>query len=312
MRQSTSTTSPTTLAYEVLTHDHSRRESLLLALQDAAERALAPAREILRNKLTPVEREIQDYVESLPLSAGAWYRPIHNVIVPLAMLKICEAQTASRDLVIAAQLHDIGYSAVNLQAQLEQSRKELKDARTLHMDLGAKMAADFLATLKANKHLVIDDERILQIKEIIATHDNPYLGKQLVGQEALLHRDADRCFVLSCVSFWKDYLAYISDPQAIESCNEARLPATPDTLLNARRFSFGLTHTNVVPNLNESGPELPVSQFTKRVSEHMLQSRHDEIPKVGFCLVNNKSPSTLFYDAIMQEMQLLAQEVISI
>jgi HD superfamily phosphodiesterase len=137
------------------------------------------------------------------------------------MIEICERTGASRDLVVAAVLHDIGYAGLKIPGTLEGAKWDSKDVRETHMAAGAEMSKKYLRELQAEGALELTSERIEKLVEIIATHDNPYIGKPLNEQEALLHRDADRAFVISAVSFWKDYLAYLSDAKHTKRFAEA-------------------------------------------------------------------------------------------
>ena len=71
--------------------------------------------------------------------------------------------------------------------------------RTKHMKAGAIIAQQLLERVKYNtKH-------IPEIVQLISTHDNAYLGieQSTIGEKLI--RDADACFILTELSFWKDY-----------------------------------------------------------------------------------------------------------
>ena len=291
--------------FSTLAHDTGRQQKLLSSLKAATERALPTARETLRNRLSPLEREVQTYVDSLHFAGGTWYRPIHNVIVPLAMIAICNAEGAKRDLVIAAQLHDIGYSAISLPSLLQGARLELKDAREAHMHASKIMSDEFLTRLTQEGHVALSPTRKQQLLEIIVTHDYPYIGKSLSDREALLHRDADRCFVLSCVSFWKDYLALVSDSEVVANCSSAHVQASPHTLLEARRTSFLLCDSKVVPGLNESSTEPMFSGIAETIVEGMSAHREGEVQDILNSLIDGDAMEALFYEAILREIRLL-------
>lgn len=291
--------------FSALAQDTVLQQKLLSSLKVATEKALPAARKTLSNLLSPLEREVQTYVDSLHFADGTWYRPIHNVIVPLAMIAICNAEEAERDLVIAAQLHDIGYSAISLPSLLQGARLELKNAREAHMHASKIMSDEFLTKLTKEGRLSLSPTRKQQLLEIIATHDYPYIGKQLSDREALLHRDADRCFVLSCVSFWKDYLALISDTEVVANCSSAHVQASPLTLLEARRTSFLLCDSKVVPGLNESSTEPVFSAIAETIVEGMSARREREVQGILNSLNDGDAMEALFYQAILREIRLL-------
>jgi hypothetical protein len=250
----------------------------LQALQAAADAAFPLCATILNARLTQTERDILSFVNSQPLSAGSWYRPIHNLIVTMSMIRICESTNANRDLVLAAILHDVGYSAVEIPGTLQGAAWDTQDARVAHMAAGRQMSEEHLRRLMDEGQLRLDDDRLTKILDIIATHDNPYLGKPLSGSEALLHRDADRLFVLSCTSFWKDYVAFLSDSGQREKFTREQIEPTPENFLQMRQASFVQDVSNSKSHLTTFEPM--VSDFAKEAVEQQLADRRAEIAAV--------------------------------
>jgi hypothetical protein len=183
------------------------QESLLLTIKNAAKSSLISYQEYLLPKLSKIQKETLKYTQKQEFNDGAWYRPIHNLIVPIAMENLIKLEkNVNSDLMLAAILHDIGYSQIHIANTLEGANWEGIDKREVHMKIGSFMANKFL-TEETN----INKERIDRLTSIIAEHDNPYIGKTLNEKESIFVRDADRCFVPSTFSFYKDYLAYLND-----------------------------------------------------------------------------------------------------
>lgn len=183
------------------------QESILFTIKTAAKSSLFSYQEYLLPKLSNIEKETLEYTQKQEFNDGAWYRPIHNLLVPIAMSKIISLENnINPDLMFSAILHDIGYSQIHIADTLEGANWEGVDKREEHMKIGARMAKDFL-----NEHIIIDKSRIEILTAIIAEHDNPYIGRSFTQKESIFIRDADRCFVPSTFSFYKDYLAYLND-----------------------------------------------------------------------------------------------------
>jgi len=178
------------------------------------------------------------------------------------MIQICKAGEASRDLVLAAMLHDICYSGLTIPGTLQGAAWEAHDMRQQHMRLGASMSDEFLTRLiTAGESLT--EERKDQLVEIIRTHDNPYIGIPLTNKDSLLHRDADLAFVVSAASFWKDYLAYVSQPRGLSSVGNIDGGFTPTLLLERRRASF----ENEEPMTSRTGQVIVSGQLERRKGE---------------------------------------------
>lgn len=262
------------LESDILSRSKEMRRMLLGSLEQATRLAELECESMLLDQLSPLENKVFSFVRSHNFVEGAWYRPIHNVLVPRAMIEICERTGASRDLVLAAMLHDVGYAGLKIPGTLEGAKWDTRDVRESHMEAGAQMSRKFLNQLREEGSLDISPERIEELVQIIATHDNPYIGKPLTGQEALLHRDADRAFVISAVSFWKDYLAYLSDSKHVKTFAEAKIKLTPEAFLRLRQGSFEEDSTNTMarftsyePMTSEVGAEICAGQLARRLAE---------------------------------------------
>lgn len=266
------------LESELLSRSLEMREILLLSLQEATNQAIPQCASILDAQLSPVERHVFTWVNGHNFIDGSWYRPFHNLVVSQAMIGICQHTGASRDLVLAAMLHDIGYAGLNIPGTLQGAAWDSKDIREKHMIAGATMSKRFLTQLRATGALDLDEERIDKLVEIIATHDDPYLGRPLKEREALLHRDADRAFVISCVSFWKDYLAYLSDSKHITRFANENIKCTPEAFLELRRGSFEMDRSNQMARFTSYEPM--ESDTGASISQRQLLLRRAETREV--------------------------------
>jgi len=201
----------------------------------------------LMELLNPEEQIIQDYLIGLSFKDGAWYRPMHNVIVPAAMMAICNRDNYNRDLVIPALLHDAGNSLMYVASTSEGADWENVDKRKKHMELGGIMTHTALTLLKSQGILDITDKRILELKNIVDTHDFPYLGIDLEDKEAQAHRCADRVFVMSCLSFYKDLIACSGDYNYKEKAADFGFKINPKEFLLSR-MPFFYNHEYQLPD----------------------------------------------------------------
>jgi hypothetical protein len=272
---------------ELLLRSELTRVRLLNALQEATKQAETECKAILAPQLTNAERELLEWVNYLPFVDGSWYRPIHNLIVPMAMLSICRESAAPRLMVIAAIVHDVGYTAFEVPGTLQGAGWTTKSLREGHQLASKEMSAPILNRLRNEGKLRMSDETLAHILEIIATHDNPYIGIPLTDPLAKLHRDADRSFVISCVSFWKDYLAYLSDSKRMETFASHKIRLSPDTFLRLREASFVndplnplREHTSYEPMTSSRAHEIFEAQRSLRAEEFAkvleLLSRTDD------------------------------------
>ena len=258
----------------ILARNPELRRIFLDVLKGAATSALATCRRELLNDLNSAEQQTFSFVEKHAFNEGAWYRPIHNVIVPQAMISICAHSTASRDLVLAAILHDVGYAGLKIPDTLRGTAWANKDTREAHMAASAVMSRAFLE----KENFELSSERIDTLVDIIATHDNPYIGKPLEDTEALLHRDADRAFVISAVSFWKDYLAYLSDDKKLKKFADKGIELTPQRFLRLREGSFSEDALNDMAQFTTFEPM--TSPRGEAIAQNQRSERLAEIPHV--------------------------------
>ncbi len=216
--------------------DH--RKEVVKLMKEIASGRQADFDKSLNNLLLPAERVVQSYVQELGFSEGAWYRPIHNIIVTAAMITICERENYSRNLVFAAQLHDAGNSLMKVADTTEGASWESVDKRWKHMELGGVMLYTALGLLRGIGQVEISNQEILNLKRIVDTHDFPYLGKELTDPEAQAHRCADRVFVPSALSWYKDMIAHFSDKSYLEKAVQLQFQLSPREFLLSRLAFF--------------------------------------------------------------------------
>ncbi len=219
------------------TNSNYRKEAVGL-MKEIASKRQADFDKSLNDLLLPAERVVQSYVQELGFSEGAWYRPIHNTIVTAAMAAICEREKYSRNLVFAAQLHDAGNSLMKVADTTEGASWESVDKRWKHMEIGGVMLYTALGLLKEIGQIEISNQEILNLKRIVDTHDLPYLGKELTDSEAQAHRCADRVFVPSALSWYKDMIAHFSDKSYIEKADQLGFELSPQEFLLSRLAFF--------------------------------------------------------------------------
>lgn len=111
-----------------------------------------------------------------------------------------EKKESLEDILIPAIiLHDIGWSTIGKEKNTSWGKKSL---RAKHMKNGAILSSKILEKVNYPKDL------ITKITKLVSTHDNAYLGVPQVTIEEKLVRDADACFVLTALSFWKDHYVF--------------------------------------------------------------------------------------------------------
>jgi hypothetical protein len=279
----------------------------LQALRSAATEVFPVCASIIDKQLSETEQATLSFVNSQPFSEGSWYRPIHNLLVTMAMIRISESRGANRDLVLAAILHDVGYAALEIPGTLHGAAWDKRDVRVQHMAAGKEMSEEYLLQLTREGKLSISSQRLEKILEIIATHDNPYIGKPLSDSEALLHRDADRAFVLSCASFWKDYLALLTDPGQLRRFHGANVDATPEALLALRKASFQDDPSSPMRHLTTFEPMK--SEYAQKLVQAQLELRSKEIP-VFLSLIEEQQSAHVelkgaFARAIMTDFEIV-------
>lgn len=217
--------------------------------------------ERLKPKLNAQEARLYEIVEGVTFKEGSWYRPHHNFIVTAAMLSLCLKENLDRNVLMpAAILHDIGYSVVEISKYGADWTG--KDKRIAHMEAGAVMARGILG--ETGLSLGERDE----IVEIIRTHDNCYIGEPYSTDNQLYHRDADRLYVMSFSSFYKDFLNYL-DTSKVTSVGD-----------HLSKSSLSFYNENKEDTAEESGDYryIPFTLMSaKRLGDEQFRQRTEEI-----------------------------------
>ena len=133
------------------------------------------------------------------LAESRWWDLMHTEMSIGYLFKIIKEEgkeELENVLVPAIILHDVGWSTIGDEKHVSWGGEEM---RRKHMEMGAKIAEDVL------NRVGYDPLLTKQIVHLVSTHDNTYLGIEQKTYEEKLVRDADACFVLTELSFWKDY-----------------------------------------------------------------------------------------------------------
>ena len=299
-----------------LIHDPECRRQCVAALERADERVRLQLQSRVEALLSPLEQKLLADVDRLAFTEGSWYRVTHNRIVPLAMRRIINGEQEADDLMLAAIAHDAGYAMIAIAATTAGPDWQAPDRRQGHMDEGARYLEETLRAYRDAGELTITDERIATLRDIVATHDNPYLGEPLSTREERLHRDADRCFVMSHLSFWKDYLAYVSTDDWATSLAEWGEAPTPEALLLQRLPSFYRTSAELPANwdasvypltvdraaLNEGGAHESIeSALAKQIVDQLFVARAHELERFYACSTVDELEA-FFEQALYQDL----------
>lgn len=301
-----------------LKDEHFRKQAVGL-MKEIANFHQSQLGDNLSELLTEPEKIIYKFVRDLSFQEGAWYRPAHNIIVPAAMISICQREDFPRDLVYPALLHDAGNSLMVVADTTKGADWENPDKRYKHMQLGSTMTSTALLFLKSLGY-EMDTKRIPVLAEIVATHDYPYLCRELTTREELAHRDADRVFVPSALSWYKDLIAHASDTKYLEKAKASGMEISPEQFLLCRLAFFYKSETEL-PKLDDSAnlhlhPELasynecgktesPYTDTAKEMIDEMFVRRASELETVRGCSLEQFG--RLFERAFVSEIERLLE-----
>ncbi len=136
------------------------------------------------------------------LAKGRFWDLWHTELSIADMQKILEEEgliNRSNVFIPAIILHDTGWSTVGEEKNDSWGNRDL---RITHMAASAVIAKKILEDLH------YDPELIPEILDLVAHHDDAYLGLEPKILEQKIIRDADACFILSYPSFWKDVVKH--------------------------------------------------------------------------------------------------------
>ena len=186
-------------------------------LQKLVSRQYLVLLDLVKARLTDFEKELLELVMPRYVKGCRWYDPYHVLYSTLFLLELCEKEKLDRSVLIPAIiLHDVGYSTLTSGKGGEAivGGTISADGRLAHMKAGVEITAEIFAELR-NRGFVSETMVEKTVQDVIATHDNPYIGLALETPLEEQHREADRIFVMSFVSFAKDYLRYLEEGKGI-------------------------------------------------------------------------------------------------
>lgn len=184
-------------------------------VQKIVERKTHILIDILKERLTEFERELLELVMPRYTQGCRWYDPFHIPYSALFLINLCQKENLDRSVLLPALLlHDVGYSV--LTAGKNENAEKVKigivsvEDRAAHMKAGVQITAKLFAELR-KRGFISETSVEKTVQDIVATHDNPYMGIPLETPLEEQHRDADRIWVVAFVSFVKDYLRYLEE-----------------------------------------------------------------------------------------------------
>ena len=258
-------------------------------------------------QLTQVARDIQSEVDMLAKDEGKWYRPSHNLVVNSSMCAMIQGGEAQDDMFYVAQLHDAGYEGQHI--AMGGPGWEDIGVRDRHMIVGS----DYCRTRLTNDAYILglNGDRIEELAQMVGVHDNPYLGIPIVGEARAL-RSADRCFVPSVISWYKDMLAYVVSEAYMQKVHDLGGEYSPEMFLDARiafffddGSPFDRSFRPELASFNEGGGCEPCyTQTEKGIVTRMIQSRIGELGKLGD-MSDASDFKGLINEAYLSEMEWL-------
>ncbi len=157
---------------------------------------------ITKKDLKPLYQQIYDL--ALPYyRRGREAEDIHHLVVTEIMMNLLKKTILDEEIMLATSLlHDIGYATIAHDKKKDYGGRQQQylPERIVkeHMTSGAKIAKKILFQLDFPKNKIND------VCEIIATHDNPKLGLPLKTKEQKLLREADNLWMTTEEAFWID------------------------------------------------------------------------------------------------------------
>lgn len=164
--------------------------NLIKTLQDIVIRIQPKLSQLVRKELSGRDLDLLEYVffrYYRPDNKGRWYDPYHILLSTRFAVQLAKIPGVSSLVVPGIILHDIGYSVA--------------EDRVGHMREGEILSREILKGIG-----LFNEKEIGKIAEMVGTHDNPYIGMPIKDPDGLALRDADRIFVMSFVSFYKDWV----------------------------------------------------------------------------------------------------------
>ncbi|KKQ01741.1 MAG: hypothetical protein US11_C0004G0011 [Candidatus Roizmanbacteria bacterium GW2011_GWA2_36_23] len=197
---------------------------------------------------------------SLPFYAkGRLWDSIHLLIGIehlMTVLKNIKSIKLRNILVPAFILHDIGWSKLGNEKNTGWGSVKM---RSLHMKFGAIIAKLLLSEIKYPK------KYIPEIINLVAHHDDVYLGKSPKTLEEKLLRDIDSCFIFTAPSFWKDW--HIRCHEGLGSDPDEK-GLKPLEFLNKQSKKYSLKFTGAAQKITD-----------KEIKSRKLEIKQDILPE---------------------------------
>lgn len=173
--------------------------------------------QLVGEQLEGRERKLLDYIFATYYQEGKvmgrWYDPYHVLFSTCFALALERTDEKILPLIVPGIiLHDIGYCALQDKTNLNNPW-----GRILHMQEGSAMAAKSLVLVGG-----YNPYEIGIIVEMDATHDNWILDIQTEDPDCLALIDADKIFVMSFISFYKDWVGGEGEGLSVEEFFDSR------------------------------------------------------------------------------------------
>ncbi|MFH1423789.1 MAG: hypothetical protein ABIG29_02440 [Candidatus Nealsonbacteria bacterium] len=182
---------------------------VIKALKEVSAKFQPDLFQVVKKELSVSDLKLLDYVFTTYYpegnTKGRWYDSYHVLLSTHFAVQLERTNDLVSPLIIPGIiLHDLGYTVLP-----DGSKKNWSTGqnRILHMQEGAAVAAKCLAEMGCYNPFEIGI-----IVEMVATHDNWILGIPTSDADILALVDADKVFIMSFLSFFKDWVSEIGHP----------------------------------------------------------------------------------------------------
>lgn len=229
--------------------------------------------------LNPAERFAFEEVRNMAWEEGKWYRPPHNVIVTasgIASYKF-DPEKCSEFVKLNSIIHDAGYQTIELGGSEKGAVWEAHDVRLQHMEGSKIFGKRMYELLRTNGLITITDEEIEVQCNILGEHDNPYLMLPMNEEESKFLRDADRAYVPSASSYYKDLITHYDDEGYLRRAAELGEEVSPEFFLRAR-MALMWPDTDWIP-VSLDTDRFPLETRLRHYSEGKGEPQRTEVGK---------------------------------
>lgn len=178
---------------------------MIEVLKELAAKFQPDLLQVMRKELAGSDLKLLNYVFATYYQegkvAGRWYDPYHILLSTHFAAQLERTNDLVSPLIIPGIiLHDLGYCAFSAEDRASRTNWDDAAMRVIHMQKGAAVAAKSLVEVGGYNAFEIGI-----IVEMDATHDNWILGISTEDPDCLALMDADKIFVMSFISFYKDW-----------------------------------------------------------------------------------------------------------